>query len=62
MKPMRAKKRAVIKPCESICNTAPVVDVSVIMQMANSTNPQCETDEYALMYFKSVCTQAENAP
>ena len=60
--PMSAKKRAVIRPWLSICITAPVMAVVFIMSMAKSTRPQCDTDEYAFMYFRSVCTHAERAP
>ena len=41
---------------------APVMAVVFIMSMAKSTRPQCDTDEYAFMYFRSVCTHAERAP
>ena len=60
--PMRAKNSAVMSPCDSICSIAPVQALFVIMSMANSTSPQCETDEYALMYLRSVWLIALSAP
>ena len=60
--PIRAKNRAVIRPWLSICSIAPVIAVVLSISSANSTMPQCDTDEYALIYLRSVWTQAEKAP
>ena len=60
--PISAKNSAVIRPCESICSMAPVQAVFVIIRMAKSTRPQCDTDEYAFMYLRSVWLMALSAP
>jgi len=60
--PIAAKKSAVIRPCDTICNTAPRMAVGVNMPIPNNTNPQWLTDEYALMYFRSFCMSVANAP
>ena len=60
--PMSAKKSAVMSPCESICSIAPVQAVLFIINIAKSTRPQCDTDEYAFMYLRSVWLTALKAP
>ena len=43
--PINAKNKAVISPCDSICNTAPVIAVWFSIRIANSTSPQWLTEE-----------------
>ncbi len=49
-------------PCASIWKSAPCTPASVSVTMPSTTNPRCETDEYATSFFASSCTYAISAP
>jgi hypothetical protein len=53
---------ALVIPCATIMNSAPFTAASVIIAAPSTTNPMCETEEYATSFLKSVWLIAHSAP
>ena len=49
-------------PCANIWKTDPFNPTTVSVAAPSMTTPMCETDEYAITYFRSVCAIALSAP
>ena len=49
-------------PWFTICSTPPVTACWVNANVPSTTNPRCETDEYATSRFTSIWMSAQTAP